>query len=69
MRPADELIPVKAIDLMTVIVRIEQAGREGTIAHDASAAGRLVTCDAPRLRSYLPPHLLAWMEQTEEAVT
>lgn len=50
----DDTIPVKIIDLLTVVARLEQADREGRIEHDASAAERLVTCDLPRLKSYLP---------------
>lgn len=59
----DQMIPVKAVDLASVILRIEQADREGRIEHDASAAERLVTCDAPRLRAYLPADVLAEMER------
>lgn len=46
------MIPVKLIDLLSVVAR--QADREGRIEHDASAAERLVTCDLPRLKRYLP---------------
>ncbi len=49
----DATVPVRLIDLLSVIARIRQADREGKIEHDASAAERLVTCDAPRLAGYL----------------
>lgn len=50
----NDTIPVKIIDLLSVVARLEQADREGKIEHDASAAERLVTCDLPRLKAYLP---------------
>jgi hypothetical protein len=50
----DDLIPVKLIDLLSAVGRIEQADREHKIEYDGSAAWRLVTCDLPRLRGYLP---------------
>ena len=50
----NDMIPVRLIDLLTVVARLEQAGREGKIECDGSAAGRLVTCDLPRLKAYLP---------------
>jgi hypothetical protein len=50
----NDVIPVKLIDLLSVVARLEQADREGRIEHDASAAERLVTCDLPRLKAYLP---------------
>lgn len=50
----NDMIPVKLIDLLSVVARLEQAEREGRIEHDASAAERLVTCDLPRLKAYLP---------------
>jgi hypothetical protein len=50
----NDTIPVKIVDLLTVVARLEQADREGKIEHDASAAERLVTCDLPRLKAYLP---------------
>jgi hypothetical protein len=53
-RYGNDTVPVKIIDLLTVIARLEQADREGKIEHDASAAERLVTCDLPRLKAYLP---------------
>lgn len=49
-----DLVPVKLIDLLSVLARLEQADREHKIEYDASAAERLITCDLPRLRGYLP---------------
>lgn len=50
----NDTIPVKVIDLLSVVARLEQADREGKIERDGSAAERLVTCDLPRLKRYLP---------------
>ena len=58
----DEMVQVRAIDLASVILRIEEADRQGRIDRGAMAAERLVTCDAPRLRSYLPASTLAEMD-------
>ena len=49
----NDMIPVRLVDLLTVVARLEQAEREGRIECDGSA-GRLVTCDLPRLKAYLP---------------
>ena len=49
-----DMIPVKLVDLLSAVARLEQAEREGRIEHDGSAAERLVTCDLPRLRACLP---------------
>ena len=49
-----DTVPVKVIDLLTIVARLEQADREGRIEYDGSAAERLVTCDLPRLKAYLP---------------
>jgi hypothetical protein len=57
------LVEVKLVDLLSVVARIEQAEREGKIEHDASAAERLVTCDLPRLRSYLPAEAIDELER------
>lgn len=53
----DDLIPVKLIDLLSTVARIEQADREGHIEHDIITE-RLITCDLPRLRNYLPPEAI-----------
>jgi hypothetical protein len=58
----NDLIPVKLIDLLSVAMRISQAEREKRILHDGSAATRLVTCDLPRLLSYLPAEALKELE-------
>jgi hypothetical protein len=58
----DDMVPVKMIDLLSVVARIRQADREGKIEHDASAAERLVTCDLPRLMSYLPGRALGELD-------
>ena len=50
----NDMIPVRLVDLLTVVARLEQAEREGRIECDGSAAERLVTCDLPRLKAYLP---------------
>jgi hypothetical protein len=49
-----DTVPVKLVDLLCLVARLEQAEREGKIEHDASAAERLITCDLPRLKAYLP---------------
>ena len=56
-------VPVKIIDLMSVLLRLHQADREGLIEHDASAAERLITCDLPRLTAYLPPGARKMLER------
>ncbi|HEV2451633.1 MAG TPA: hypothetical protein VGS62_06885 [Streptosporangiaceae bacterium] len=58
----DDLIQVRLIDLLSTVARLEQADREQKIEHDASAAERLITCDLPRLRGYLPIEALAELE-------
>jgi len=63
----NDLIPVKLVDLLSVLARIEQADREGRIEHDASAAERLVTCDVPQLRGYLPAVALSILDEGDGA--
>ena len=59
----NDLVKVKLVDLLSVVARIDQAEREHRIEHDASAAERLVTCDLPRLRAYLPAEALAIVDE------
>jgi hypothetical protein len=58
----DDPIPVKTVDLLSILARLDQANREGRIEWDGSAAERLITCDLPRLRRYLPPEALAELD-------
>lgn len=60
----DDLVPVRQIDLLSLIARLRQADREGKIEHDASAAERLITCDLPRLTACLPPEALAVLDES-----
>lgn len=51
----EEMIPVRTVDLVTVVARLDQAQREGLIPTDGGGpAERLLTCDLPRLMAYLP---------------
>lgn len=58
---AGDLIPVKLIDLLSAVARMEQVQAEGcggSVVHD-----RIFTCDLPRLRAYLPAEALAELEE------
>jgi hypothetical protein len=59
MGHGNDIVPVKLIDLISVIARLHQAHNEGKIQDDGSAATRLITCDLPRLQAYLPAEALA----------
>ena len=61
----NDLIGVKLIDLLSVVVRLEQADDEDKIEYDASAAERLITCDLPRLRGYLPAEAIDELERDD----
>jgi hypothetical protein len=51
------------LDLLTAIVRIEQAHRDPDMAE--FLLHRLATCDVRRLRTYLSPETLAWEENAD----
>ncbi|MDB5910931.1 MAG: hypothetical protein JWP34_5045 [Massilia sp.] len=52
------------LDLLCAVVRMEQMRDQG-IEHNGVVFDRLLTCDARRLRGYLTPETLAWMEVNE----
>lgn len=62
------------LDLLTAILRIEQAEAE-LAKHTAAGADlaewliqeRLMKCDVPRLRSYLTSETIAWAEAADRA--
>lgn len=49
------------LDLATACVRMEQVRQEGWLNSDV-VADRILTCDLPRLRGYLSPATLEWMD-------
>ena len=57
----DDLIPVRLIDLLCAVARMElmeQVSRAGGTAGIDSIHERIFTCDLPRLRRYLPVRAL-----------
>ena len=62
----NDLIPVKMIDLISVLARIRQASEEGRIESDGDAASRHVSCDLPRLLAYLPTEAQSAIEEDFE---
>jgi hypothetical protein len=54
----DDMIPVKLIDLLGAVARMEQVHRETSSASLDSVHERIFTCDLPRLRRYLPDQAL-----------
>jgi hypothetical protein len=53
-RHGDDEIPVKLIDLLSLVGRLEEAESDP----DGFTAYRLYSCDLPRIRAYLPPEAL-----------
>lgn len=53
-RHGDDEIPVKLIDLMSLVGRLEESEEDP----GGFAAFRLYSCDLPRMRRYLPPEAL-----------
>lgn len=49
----EDMIPVKLIDLVSIVVRLKQTQRDG-IEFDNMVHERVFTCDLPRLEAYLP---------------
>jgi hypothetical protein len=54
----DDMIPVKLIDLLSAVARMEQVHQENGTAGLGSIHERIFTCDLPRLRRYLPERAL-----------
>lgn len=50
----DDEIPVKLIDLLCLVARLEDIARKP----DPLTEHRLVTCDLVRMKAYLPPEAL-----------
>ena len=56
-----------ALDVATVVARIEQIDREQRPEH--WLWDRVITCDVPRLRAHLTPAMCAELDQLAPATT
>jgi len=56
----EDMIPVKLIDLLSAVARMEQVSEEEP--QYSVTSERLFTCDLPRLRGYLPARALEELE-------
>ena len=58
-----DLIPVKLVDLLSVVARMQQVSGDPEWPGSSSVTEeRIYTCDLPRLRGYLPDEALAELE-------
>lgn len=62
---ADDPVPVRLLDLMTIVGRLRQIDADDPIRE--SLICRLTDSDLPRLQALLPAEALAVIEQEEDA--
>jgi hypothetical protein len=63
----DDMIPVRLVDLLCAVARMEQVSAEPAWPGSSSVTEeRLYTCDLPRLREYLPAEALEVLADADE---
>ena len=59
----EDMIPVRLIDLLSAVARMEQTLGDPSFASGSVTEERIYSCDLPRLRGYLPAEALEVLEE------